>query len=225
MSGQYTPVLNSNTGDTYSVPSSSIDLGISFHEFRVHADTCEILHVAENDVDNEIEGEKMDNHLSASLIRNVPAFFEREEWDEDDSYPQEGGIWIQTEAFYRMAGLVSFPADGVERNSKIIIGSYASGQFVGKGLGMTVSGADMQIASSLDALTLYDTYHHDFEDWLAKDRQIISVDIDLSTQDIFNFRLWQVVTVRNRLFLVKRLTLHLSSKVNRVLSSVELISL
>ena len=75
------------------------------------------------------------------------------------------------------------------------------------------------------AEALYRDFHTEFEAWLAKDRQIISMDIDLSMQDINNFRMWHVVTVRNRLFLVKRLTLRLSARMDRVLSSVELISL
>ena len=90
---------------------------------------------------------------------------------------------------------------------------------------MSDDGNDFQIGSSLTAATLYADYHTEFEAWLAKDRQIISMDIDLSMQDINNFRMWQVVTVRNQLFLVKRLTLRLSTKMDRVLSSVELINL
>ena len=217
--GQYTPVKHNGTGDTYSAPPSAHLIVSGDYYYGV-----EILNFADDSRDTEIEGEKMDNHLSSSLIRNVPINFWRTEWEEDDSYPV-GGHQVDTESYFRMAGLVSFPADGGERDSKVILGNFGYGQLVGKGLGMSDDGNDYQIGSSLTAATLYRDYHTKFETWLAKNRQIVSMDIDLSMQDINNFRMWQVVTVRNRLFLVKRLTLRLSTKMNRVLSSVELINL
>jgi hypothetical protein len=217
--GQYTPVMHTGTDDTYSAPPSA---HLIVNEDYYYG--TEILNFHDESRDTEIEGEKMDNHLSSSLIRNVPINFWRTEWEEDDSYPG-GSHPVDTESYFRMSGLVSFPADGGERDSKVILGNFGHDQFVGKGLGMSDDGNDFQIGSSLTAAVLYAEYHTEFEAWLAKDRQIISMDIDLSMQDINSFRMWQVVTVRNRLFLVKRLTLRLSTKMDRVLSSVELINL
>lgn len=216
--GEYTPVRCTQTGDTYSVPPEDIYL-----EALYYARTCEILHISDMDYDNEIEGEKQDNHLSASLVMNVPVCF-MDMGTRTRSAPEGGGEEPEEE-HYRMAGYVTFPKDGCERDTNAILGSYGSDQFVGKGVGMTDSGEDLQIASSLDAGALHTSFHRNFETWLAKDRQVIALDLDLSMQDISSFRMWNPVTVRNRLFLVKRLTLRLSARTSRVLSSVELISL
>ena len=215
---QYTPVRHTGIGDTYSVPPSFINLGD--HDY---IQVCEILNDADEDYDTEVDGEKFDNHMSVNLIRNIPLFFEREEWDEDDSYP-EGGTWILTDNGYRMAGLVSFPADGGERDAKVIIGVFESNQLIGKGKKMTDSGADANAAYNLSAASLYQR-HQGFEEWLAKNRQVVSVDLELSIQDIINFRMWHAVIVRSRMFIVKRLTLHLSMKRDAILSSADLISL
>lgn len=219
--GKYTPVRCTLTGDAYSVPPHSVSLVSNYD-----ADACEILNVDDEDYDNEIDGEKTDNRLSASLIRNVPVCFRHETWEPDDEDdPQGHGTWMTDEEHYRVAGLVSFPADGGERDSKIIIGEFGSGQLVGKGYGMSDGGADLQVGSGLTARQLYSLYHRSFAAWLAKDRQVISVDVNLTMEDISAFRMWQVVTVRNRLFLVKRLNLSVSTMSERILCSAELISL
>lgn len=219
--GEYVPVKHTGTGDTYSVPPNYIGLGPDSAHDTVQV--CEILHVSDEDYDTEIDGNKVDNHLSACLIRNIPTLTEREEWDEDDSYP-EGGTWTVTETVYRMAGLVSFPADGGERDSKMIIGVYEDGQLVGKGYKMSAEGADSRTEYSLSAESLYQR-HQKFEAWLAKDRQVVQVDLDLSLTDISSFRMWHAVMVRNRMFIVKRLTLHLSMGQDHPVSSAELMSL
>ena len=208
------------TFDTFSVPPGYINLGD--HEF---AQVCEILNVYDEPIDTEINGTSVDNQMSANLIRNIPCHYELEEWDEDDSYPQ-GGVWITVTDTYRMAGLVKFPADGDERDSKIIFGLFDDGQMYGKGYRMTDAGADAMSSSAynLAAYSLVDL-HQKYQEWLAKDRQVISVDLDLSLQDIANFRFWHAVRVRSRQFIVKRLTFRLSARRDRILSSAELVSM
>jgi hypothetical protein len=215
--GQYTPVRCTQTGDTYSVPP-----GYIYPDDVDYAQTCELLHVSSRDYDSEIDGEKQDNHLSSSLIRDVPVCFAFN-GTPNRSVPEGGGD-VSDEKHYRMAGTLKFPKDGDERETKAILGVYGFGQLVGKGYGMSDSGEDLQIAPSLDPYSLYSSFHSAFAAWLARDRQVISVDLDLSLQDIASFRMWQVVTVRNRLFLVKRLTLDLSVMTDRILCSAELIS-
>ena len=163
--------------------------------------------------------------MSATLIKNVPTHYDREVWDEDDSYPQ-GGIWITVIDTYRMAGLVSFPADGAERDSKIIFGLFDDGQMYGKGYKMTGAGADAMspYAYNLAAYSLAER-RQQYREWLAKDRQVISVDLDLDLNDIASFRFWHAVMIRSRKFIVKRLTLRISARRDGILSSAELISM
>jgi hypothetical protein len=224
--GQYVPVRHEGvlsipgTFDTYSVPPSYVML-----EDHESVQVCEILNVYDDDIDEDINGNKVDNHMSATLIKNVPTHYDREVWDEDDSYPQ-GGIWITVIDTYRMAGLVSFPADGAERDSKIIFGLFDDGQMYGKGYKMTGAGADAisPYAYNLAAYSLAGR-HQLYREWLAKDRQIISVDLDLDLNDIASFRFWHAVMIRSRKFIVKRLTLRISARRDGILSSAELISM
>lgn len=230
--GEYVPVYHDGiltihggdpfpgTFDTFSVPSDYVNLGL--HET---VQVCEILNVYDEPVDTEINGTAVDNQMSADLIRNVPCHYELEEWDEDDSYPQ-GGTWISVADVYRMAGLVSFPADGDDRDSKIIFGLFENGQMVGKGYRMSDAGADQRIGSgyNLAAYNLADL-HQKYQEWLAKYRQVISVDLNLSLNDISSFRFWHTVMIRSRIFIVKRLTLRISARRDGILSSAELISM
>lgn len=224
--GQYVPVRHEGvlsipgTFDTYSVPPSYVML-----EDHESVQVCEILNMYDDDIDEDINGNKVDNHMSATIIKNVPTHYEREVWDEDDSYPQ-GGIWITVIDTYRMAGLVSFPADGAERDSKIIFGLFDDGQMYGKGYKMTGAGADAgsPYEYNLAAYSLA-ARHQQYREWLAKDRQIISVDLNLDLNDIASFRFWHAVMIRSRKFIVKRLTLRISARRDGILSSAELISM
>ena len=225
--GEYVPVYHDGllgavpgTFDTFSVPPGYINL--ADHET---VQVCEILNVYDEPIDTEINGTSVDNQMSANLIRNIPCHYDREEWDEDDSYP-EGGTWISVTDVYRMAGLVSFPADGAERDSKIIFGIFENDQMVGKGYKMTDAGADQAITSgySLAAYSLQER-HQKYQAWLAKDRQVISVDLNLGLTDIADFRFWHAVSVRSRLFIVKRLTLRLSARRDGILASAELVAM
>lgn len=224
--GQYVPVRHEGvlsipgTFDTYSVPPSYVML-----EDHESVQVCEILNVYDDDIDEDINGNKVDNHMSATLIKNVPTHYEREVWDEDDSYPQ-GGVWIEVANVYRMAGQVKFPADGSERDSKIIFGLYGTGQMVGKGIKMLDNGNDAGsgYGYSLAAYSLAER-HQQYREWLAKDRQIISVDLNLDLNDIASFRFWHAVMIRSRKFIVKRLTLRISARRDGILSSAELISM
>lgn len=224
--GQYVPVRHEGvlsipgTFDTYSVPPSYVML-----EDHESVQVCEILNVYDDDIDEDINGNKVDNHMSATLIKNVPTHYEREVWDEDDSYPQ-GGVWIEVANVYRMAGQVKFPADGSERDSKIIFGLYGTGQMVGKGIKMLDNGNDAGsgYGYSLAAYSLA-VRHQQYREWLAKDRQIISVDLNLDLNDIASFRFWHAVMIRSRKFIVKRLTLRISARRDGILSSAELISM
>lgn len=224
--GQYVPVRHEGvlsipgTFDTYSVPPNYVML-----EDHESVQVCEILNVYDDDIDEDINGNKVDNHMSATLIKNVPTHYEREVWDEDDSYPQ-GGVWIEVANVYRMAGQVKFPADGSERDSKIIFGLYGTGQMVGKGIKMLDNGNDggSSYGYSLAAYSLAER-HQQYREWLAKDRQIISVDLNLDLNDIASFRFWHAVMIRSRKFIVKRLTLRISARRDGILSSAELISM
>ena len=220
---QYTPVRHTGIGDTYSVPPDDIYMGD--HD---SVQVCELLNDSNEDYEEipgrgrGFDGDTVDNHLSAYLIKNVPIFYEEEEWDEDDSYPQ-GGTWITVASGYRMAGQVTFPADGGERDSKLIFGVYESGQLVGKGKKMVPeTGADANATYDLSAGSLYQK-HQAYQSWIEKSRSVVSVDLDLSVQDIADFRMWHTVMVRNQMFVVKKLRILISTKRDSILSTADLV--
>lgn len=193
------------TNDIYTSRRSSEDLGDGYSVGR-----CHLYFFDNTDFETTVNGESFDNVLSFRLIRNVPHFFSNSSLQEE---------------YLKLAGQMSFPKDGEDRDSSIILGAFDSGQIYGKGIRLSDNGSDVQESPDLSIGTLYNTYHKEFASWLSKDRQVIDVDVDLSFQDISSFRLWHAVCVRNRLFLVKKLTLRLSVRDERILSSAELISL
>lgn len=193
------------TNDIYTSRRSSEDLGDGHSVNR-----CHLYYFDNTDYETTVNGESFDNVLSFRLIRNVPHVFSNPSLQEE---------------YRKLAGQVTFPKDGEDRDSSIILGAFDSGQLFGKGIRLSDDGGDVQASPDLSIGTLYNSYHKEFARWLSKDRQVIDVDLDLSFQDISSFRLWHVVCVRNRLFLVKKLTLRLSVRDERILSSAELISL
>lgn len=202
-----------HTKDIYTSRMSSMNLD-DHHTAKL----CILFHFENIDSETRINGDEFDNTLSANLIQNVPHVFAREAAD-----GQNGSQFL--ERYYRLAGQVSFPKDGDDRKSTIILGVFEDGQLVGKGIRMSENISDVQTSYDLSAESLYNSYHKKFAAWLAKDRQVIQADLDLSLSDISSFRMWHAVMVRNRLFIVKRLTLHLSMGLDHPLSSVELMSL
>ena len=90
---------------------------------------------------------------------------------------------------------------------------------------MLDNGNDNAFGFPLTGYRIADRFHNLYREWLAKDRQVISVDLNLSLNDIASFRFWHSVMIRSRKFIVKRLTLRISARRDGILSSAELISM
>lgn len=143
--------------------------------------------------------------------------------------------WLQTtnvrtlRSDNRMAAILSLPAYGAERPTDVYIALYGNGQACDKGVVIanpdSASSADQTIGDSLAPEALFERYHQAYAAWLAKDRQLLSVDLDLSPSELAAFRMWQAVRVRSRNFLVSKLSVRVSASAGGVDVSADLLSL
>ena len=129
----------------------------------------------------------------------------------------------------RMAPILSLPATGGDRPTDVYIALYGNGQACDKGVVIadpdSAESADQTIGASLAPAELFDRYHQAYAAWLAKDRQLLSVDLNLSVMELAAFRMWQAVRVRSRNFLVSKMSVRVSAAANGVDVSADLISL
>lgn len=129
----------------------------------------------------------------------------------------------------RMAAILQLPASGAERPKEAYIAIYGNGQVCDKGVVIanpdSASSADQTIGDSLAPTALFDRYHQAYAAWLAKDRQLLTVGLDLSVMELAAFRMWQAVRVRSRNFLVAKLSIRVSAIASGVDVSADLISL
>lgn len=129
----------------------------------------------------------------------------------------------------RMAPILTLPTTGADRPSEVCIALYGNGQACDKGVVIAdpgnASSADLQIGNSLAPEALFERYHQAYAAWLAKDRQLLSVDVNLSPFELSSFRMWQAVRVRSRNFLVSKLSVRVAASADGVDVSADLISL
>ena len=67
--------------------------------------------------------------------------------------------------------------------------------------------------------------HERFAEWLGKDRQVNTVDVNLTLPEIANFRMYRPVSVHNRRFLVKSMRFTFDSSSDYVRSQADLLEL
>lgn len=84
--------------------------------------------------------------------------------------------------------------------------------------------ADFNSGLSLAPKDLYEKFHKGFETWIAEERQALTVDVNLSPVDIANFRMWQKVLLRGRVFVVKKLSFTFYADSDRIETTGDLLS-
>ena len=129
----------------------------------------------------------------------------------------------------RMAPILQIPESGADFPTDVYVALYENGQACDKGTVIadpdTGSSQDLQIGESIAADALFERFHQEFAAWLSKDRQVLSVDLNLSVPELAAFRMWQVVRVRSRNFIVSKLSVRLAAGSDGVDVSADLISL
>lgn len=121
-----------------------------------------------------------------------------------------------------MCPKITFPSLGDSRPDDIYIGILAYNQLTDKGFlpeGSTAAtksddyrrpgstGENIDVGISIIPGVLRSGIHKQYADWIEKDRQLVSVDLNLSVMDIAGLKLWRKVYFCGRTWLIKKLTL------------------
>lgn len=207
----YKGVRHSVTKDIYSgkhVPTP--------RPYVAELTVCDILYHHNPKIGTTTSGDdnSFDNSIDFNLVRCLPETAARE----------DGGYTP------RLCPVIEPSTIGSPRGTDTYIGLLVNNQLVDKGVTFNPAAtidnqADADCGISLAPDALFDVYHKDFADWLAKERQVVSLDLKLSIDDIVNFRMFQKVYFHHRLWLVKKLTLTLSASSELIRASGDFIAL
>lgn len=136
-----------------------------------------------------------------------------------------------------MLPIVDMPTVGGARPSTIQFGliedGYAGGEYVppvqftsngniGQLLGFFIPAPPSLNFSG--STGLYERYHKDFENWLAKDKTTTKTDVNLSASDIANLKIWKKIMLYNRLFFIKTLTITLNTSKDYIHTEADLVA-
>ena len=179
-------------------------------------------------VESENTENTFDNSVDFELVRSVPL---RLQTRRESADPEEDGTIMFLWFSYRMAPIVE-PGELGERGSKMYVGLMSQGQLSDKqvvfadnaDVEMSDHVADFNSGLSLAPKDLYEKFHKGFETWIAEERQALTVDVNLSPVDIANFRMWQKVLLRGRVFVVKKLSFTFYADSDRIETTGDLLS-
>lgn len=208
MSGTISLAKHISLGDVYSKSNGYFDM--VWHEL--------------GNVEPENTENTFDNSVDFDLVRSVPDKLMLSVYEETEVH----------RTYYRMIPIVE-PGDLGERGSKMYVGLMSQGQLSDKQIvfekepyydsGGRWHFADFDSGMSLAPKDLYGKFHKSFKEWIAKDRQVIKADMNLSPVDIANFRMWRKVVLNGRQFIVKKLSFTFYANSDRIESSAEFLSL
>lgn len=218
--GEYSTRLHKPTGDIFSYTTVWID-GAN-KEYAVGIWPADSLLRANNVVEMTVEDSEdvIDNSISFTLARPVPDAVMNA-----DTYDYE----------LRVAPLITPPAIGEERGSTVIIGLIAEKQMTDKGYvsvyaydselwGLPVF-SDKSLGFSLDPKALFAKYHSRLVRWLEKRRQVVTVDLNLTTEEIASFRMYDKVYFKGRQWLPVKLSVSIDIASGSVTASGEFVSI
>ena len=218
--GEYSTRLHKPTGDIFSYTTVWID-GAN-KEYAVGIWPADSLLRANNVVEMTVEDSEdvIDNSINFTLARPVPDAVMNA-----DTYDYE----------LRVAPLITPPAIGEERGSTVIIGLIAEKQMTDKGYvsvyaydselwGLPVF-SDKSLGFSLDPKALFAKYHSRLVQWLEKRRQVVTVDLNLTTEEIASFRMYDKVYFKGRQWLPVKLSVSIDIASGSVTASGEFVSI
>lgn len=215
VSVEYKAIEHTGLAEIYSLKSVDTDVTIritghapevqSIREFL-----CDRLSEPASVTSGSDEDERMSVNIGLHLAGCVPA---RHYW-------WDAGI-RNTE---KMAALLALPSVESERPSDAYIATLNAGQACDKG---TVIGPDGNDIPGLDITpkALFTNYHRRFADWVGKDRQRLSVSLDISIYEAANFKMWHKVRILGRIFLVESLTIRFRAGSDDTEISADLLAL
>ena len=224
-SNDYVAVKHRGTGDIFSGRRMTICVRKE-GESRYNAEVPyldQIFHGIAKKVVNAGLKESHDASVDLKLVRCLPV-----KLFEPGGDPNK---WL-----YVMAPIMEVPAMD-ERPGDVYVGCMMLGQLVDHGIAYTPAvyengvptAANDGIERKNEAFDLSPEgiwpLHERFAEWLGKDRQVNTVDGNLTLPEIANFRMYRPVSVHNRRFLVKSMRFTFDSSSDYVRSQADLLEL
>lgn len=200
--GNYNTHLHSPTGDIFSYTTVHITNTNTERTITIWpADS--LLRVCNNiEITAEGSDDTFNNSIGLSLVRPIPDTVMN---TEDYTYQLV------------VAPLINPPAIGEERGTQAMIGIIGEKQMTDKGyISVLLDDAamnglpvfrDQYLDFSLDPKALHSKYHTRLSSWLGKRRQVVSLDLNLSIEDIASFRMYQKVYFKGRQWLAVKLSI------------------
>lgn len=217
-----------NTGDkTGNVIASAADVVFQNNEMQSNVVT---------------DADTVENKCGFNLIKCVPAILS---YYDGVTYEIESYKMLKTlYQRFSTAGVIEPQSADAERGSDVYVGLINNGQISDSGyvldsdvpdnyptLDEIAAMADIPLipqgeteAISLRPDWLYEHFHKSYAEWLAKDRQLLSCDINLDAFDLVNFRMYRKVLIHGREFFVKKLSVTLRADSRAMECSAEFIS-
>ena len=115
-----------------------------------------------------------------------------------------------------------------DRGTDLLIGVYGFGQLSDQGIVIDPDTfQDRKIFSriSLSPSDLFEEYHSRFASWIARNRQTVTVGLDLTPTDIAKWRLFNRFYFQGRMWICKKLTVTFAAGVERMESEGEFVEL
>lgn len=199
---------------------------------------------------NTVEGkDSVENICGFNLVKCVPSIINREVYYRASLDNLVANLGAGT-PFFASAPAIDFPNEDAERGSDVYIGLMVNSQLTDSGRAMPGTVPDLVLnsdnqpevsdSSALADVTLtpdgmrepvslrpdwlYEHFHKSYAEWLAKDRQLLSCDVNLSAIDLLDLAMYRKVLIHGREFFIKKLSVTLSASSRAMECSAEFIS-
>lgn len=217
----YTTVYDTVTGDVYSGRKYDAVVKKYYETYqgkeyeRQTTETgyeCDVILQGAKELANEVDGaDEVDNSSDFYLARCAPEII----------------IQSDTERVKKMAAIIQANKSGEDRDSKVYLGECYAGQFFSNGVFAPLTKSDSAFLGegSLTPDGLWTSYHKSFAEWVGKDRQRVTADVNLSLPDLASFRLDHPVYFHGRRWIVAKFSVTASAGSELVTSRAEFIEL
>ena len=187
------------------------------------------------------DADMVENKCGFNLIKCVPAILSYYKDAYEDGNMRRLGLFYQR---FSTAGVIEPQNADAERGSDVYVGLINNGQISDSGYVLDSDvPEDYPTLDEIAAMTdvplipsgetesislrpdwLYEHFHKSYAEWLAKDRQLLSCDVNLDVFDLLNFRMYHKVLLHGREFFVKKLSVTLRASSQALECTAEFIS-
>lgn len=232
----YINVRHTPSGDVYSGKKVEAVLyyrnqyvnSYSWSSFTTVVPTLDIVHQAGFNEKKPTAGIKADSYdctVDFQVPRCIPTHIFTTKWYDNTGLELAQGL-------YYMAPIVEFPTPGETRPDTVYIGLLINNNFTDKDTYFSdqvleVSCGTERISDLSLAIDgpkgLYETLHKPFAEWIAKNKDIQKINLNLTVQDIANLKMWVKYMFYNRLFYFRNIDFEFNTSTDTIYSSAEIV--